>query len=86
MNVVKGNTMQTDAQLKRDVDAELEWDPSINATAIGVAVKDGVVTLTGHLDSYAEKYAIERAVGRVNGVKAVALEVDVKQVTAYAIC
>ena len=70
--------MQTDTQLKKDVIAELEWDPSINASAVGVAVKDGVVTLTGHLDTYAEKYAIERAVGRVNGVQAVALEVDVK--------
>jgi osmotically-inducible protein OsmY len=70
--------MKTDAQLKKDVSAELDWDPSINATQIGVAVKDGVVTLTGHLDTYAEKHAIERAVQRVQGVKAFAVEVDVK--------
>ena len=41
--------MKTDADLKRDVTAELTWDPAVKATAIGVAVKDGVVTLTGHL-------------------------------------
>ncbi len=70
--------MKTDMQLKKDVSAELEWDPSINATHVGVAVNDGVVTLTGHLDTFAEKHAIERAVGRVRGVKAIAVEVDVK--------
>ena len=70
--------MKTDAQLKKDVTAELEWDPSINASHVGVAAADGVVTLTGHLSTFAEKYAIERAVQRVEGVKAIALEVDVK--------
>ena len=70
--------MKTDAQLKKDVTAELEWDPSINASHVGVAAADGVVTLTGHLNTFAEKYAIERAVQRVQGVKAIALELDVK--------
>jgi osmotically-inducible protein OsmY len=70
--------MKTDAQLKKDVTAELEWDPSINASHVGVAAADGVVTLTGHLGTFAEKYAIERAVQRVEGVKAIALELDVK--------
>ena len=70
--------MKTDAQLKHDVTAELEWEPAINASHVGVAVNDGVVTLTGHLDTFAEKYAIERAVQRVAGVKAIAVEVDVK--------
>ncbi len=70
--------MKTDAQLKDDVTTELDWDPAINANQIGVAAKDGVVTLTGHLDTYTEKYAIERAVGRVSGVKAMAMEIDVK--------
>ncbi len=70
--------MKTDAQLKKDVTAELEWDPSINASHVGVAVADGVVTLTGHLSTFAEKYAIERAVQRVQGVKAIAVELDVK--------
>ena len=58
--------------------ADLESDPSINASHVGVAAADGVVTLTGHLSTFAEKYAIERALQRVEGVKAIALEVDVK--------
>ena len=70
--------MKTDAQLKMDITSELEWDPSINATNVGVAVKEGVVTLSGHLDTYAEKHAIERAVQRVEGVQALAVELDVK--------
>ena len=70
--------MKTDADLKRDVTAELAWDPAVRATAIGVAVKDGVVTLSGHLETFAEKHAAERALGRVAGVKAIALELDVK--------
>jgi len=70
--------MKTDAQLKKDVQAELEWDPAINATHVGVAVQDGVVTLTGHLGTFAEKVAAERATKRVAGVRGVALELDVK--------
>lgn len=70
--------MKIDAQLKKDVTAELEWDPSINASHVGVAADNGVVTLTGHLSTFAEKYAIERAVQRVEGVKAIAVELDVK--------
>jgi osmotically-inducible protein OsmY len=70
--------MKTDAQLKKDVESELEWDASINASHVGVTVNDAVVTLTGHLDTYAEKYAAERAVQRVQGVKAVAVELDVR--------
>ncbi|CAG1019017.1 hypothetical protein BURC_03862 [Burkholderiaceae bacterium] len=70
--------MKTDADLKRDVAAELAWDPAVKSTAIGVAVKDGVVTLTGHLDTFAEKHAVSRALQRVAGVKAIALELDVK--------
>ncbi len=70
--------MKSDSQLKKDVIAELEWDPSINATQVGVGVRDGVVTLTGHLDTYAEKFAVERALQRVLGVQAYALELDVK--------
>lgn len=70
--------MKTEAELKQDVTAELSWDPAVRSNAIGVAVKDGVVTLTGHLDTYAEKHAALRAVQRVKGVLAVALELDVK--------
>lgn len=70
--------MKTDAQLQHDVLAELEWEPGIDASHVGVAVKDGVVTLTGHLDTFAEKHAIERVLQRVSGVQAFALELDVK--------
>ncbi|HEX7689857.1 MAG TPA: BON domain-containing protein [Burkholderiaceae bacterium] len=70
--------MKTDKQLKSDVEAELDWDPSIDAAHVGVAVRDGVVTLTGHLNTFAEKTAIERVVARVAGVRAVAVELDVK--------
>ena len=70
--------MKTDAQLKKDVIAELEWDPAIDATHVGVAVEDGVVQVTGHLGSLAEKGAVERAVQRVAGVRAVAVELDIR--------
>ena len=70
--------MKTDEQLKADIIDELAWDPAINATGIGVMVKDGVVTLTGHLDSFAEKHALEQALQRVEGVRGIALELDVK--------
>jgi osmotically-inducible protein OsmY len=69
---------KTDSVLKADVVNELAWDPAIKETAIGVAVKDGVVTLTGHLDTYAEKDAATRAVRRIAGVKAIAVEIDVR--------
>lgn len=69
--------MKTDVQLKKDVEAELEWDPAIDATRVGVAVRGGVVTLTGHLGTFAEKSAVERAAKRVAGVCGVAVELDV---------
>ena len=58
--------------------AELDWDPSIRATTVGVLVKDGIVTLTGHLDTFVQKFAIERTVQHVAGVRAIAVELDVK--------
>ena len=70
--------MKTDHQLKQDVMAELAWDPSIKADEVGVAVKNGIVTLTGHIETFVEKSAIEKALRRVSGVKAIALELDVK--------
>jgi len=75
--MAKGWNMKTDADLKRDVQAELAWDPAVKSTEVGVAVKDGVVTLSGHLGTYAEKYAVQRALRRVPGIKAIALELDV---------
>lgn len=71
-------TMMTDSELQQDVLRELKWEPSINAAHIGVSAKSGVVTLTGHVDSYAEKYAAETAAKRVLVVRAVANELDVK--------
>ena len=70
--------MKTDLQLQREVLDELKFEPSIRELEIGVAVKDGVVTLTGFVDSYAEKLSAERAIERINGVKAVADEIQVK--------
>jgi osmotically-inducible protein OsmY len=70
--------MKSDAQLKDDVTAELAWDPAINTSRIGVMVKDGVVTLAGDLDTFAQKRAVERAVRRVAGVRGVALDLEVK--------
>jgi osmotically-inducible protein OsmY len=70
--------MKTDMELKKDVEEELDFEPSVNAAHIGVAANDGVVTLSGHVPSYAEKYAAERAAKRVYGVKAVAEELEVK--------
>jgi osmotically-inducible protein OsmY len=70
--------MKTDSELQRDVLDELKWEPSVDAAHIGVAVQDGVVTLSGHVPSYAEKFAAEDAAKRVYGVKAVANELEVK--------
>ena len=69
--------MKTDSDLKRDVLSELSWDPLVPEARIGVSVNAGVVTLSGHLDTYSEKIAAKRAVERVSGVKAVAVELDV---------
>jgi osmotically-inducible protein OsmY len=70
--------MKTDRQLQQDVSAEVEWEPSVHAAHIGVAVKDGVVTLAGRVDSYAEKWSAERVAQRVSGVKAMATELTVQ--------
>ena len=70
--------MKTDMDLKQDVEDELDWEPRVNAAHVGVSVKDGIVTLSGHVPSFAEKYAAERTAKRVYGVKAVADELDVK--------
>lgn len=70
--------MKTDSDLKSDVTAELAWDPAVDATAVDVAVKGGVVTVSGHVAMLGETLAIERAVRRVCGVKAIELQLDVK--------
>ena len=75
--------MKTDSELQRDVMSELKWEPTIQAAEIGVAVKDGVVTLSGYVDSYSKKWAAERAVKRVSGVLAVAEAIEVRVSGAY---
>ena len=70
--------MKTDREIQIDVLDELRWEPSVNATDIGVTVKDGVVTLEGTVDSYAEKWAAERAAKRLPNVKDLAVELEVK--------
>ncbi len=70
--------MRTDSQLQNDVMAELRWQPGIDAANIGVAVKNGVVTLTGSVSSYTERYTAEEAVKRTYGVTAVVNNIEVR--------
>jgi osmotically-inducible protein OsmY len=78
MSTKEMRTMKTDSQLQSDVIAELAWEPSIHSEEIGVEVKGGVVTLAGHVGTYLEKLEVERAALRVVGVKALAVEIDVR--------
>src|SRR4051812_14917479 len=68
----------TDSDLQRDVLDELKWEPSVDAAHVGITAKNGVVTLTGHVSSYAEKWAAEEAAKRVYGVRAVVNDIEVK--------
>jgi osmotically-inducible protein OsmY len=70
--------MKTDSQLQHDVSTELKWEPAVQAARIGVEVKDGVLTLTGQVDSYAQKWSAERAAQRVPGVLAMTSELQVQ--------
>jgi osmotically-inducible protein OsmY len=70
--------MLDDKQLKQEVLNELTWDPRVNVAHIGITAKGGVVTLTGHVEKYAEKLAAENAVRRVKGVNAIAEEIEVR--------
>jgi osmotically-inducible protein OsmY len=67
-----------DKELRQNVIDELDFDPSIHSAEIGVAVENGVVTLTGHVPAYSQKLEAERAARRVKGVKAVAQEIQVR--------
>ena len=78
MAVATGTETRTDAQLQADVLAELKWEPRVVPNEVGVAVKDGVVTLTGWVDSYTKRWAAEDAALRVRGVKAVANDIEVR--------
>lgn len=70
--------MKTDSEIQKDVMDELRWDPILTASEIGVAVKKGIVTLSGTVNTYAKKIAAEEAAKRVAGVKAVAEDMEVK--------
>lgn len=70
--------MKTDNQLQEDVMNELQWEPRVEHTAIGVAAKDGVITLSGYVGSFAEKIAAEKAARRVKGVRGLAEEIEVR--------
>jgi osmotically-inducible protein OsmY len=67
-----------DSTLRMDIIDELEFEPSIDAVNIGVAVEDGIVTLTGHVPTYAQKVTAEETVRRVKGVKGIAQEIEVR--------
>lgn len=69
--------MKTDVQIQKDVMDELKWAPFLNSSEIGVAVKDGIVTLSGQVDSYAKKVAAEKAAKKVRGVRAIAEDIHI---------
>jgi osmotically-inducible protein OsmY len=70
--------MRTDNQLQHDVMAELQWEPRVDHANIGVAAKDGVVTLSGFVSNYSAKIAAEKAARRVKGVRGLAEEIEVR--------
>jgi osmotically-inducible protein OsmY len=67
-----------DERLKTTISNQIAWDPEVDATLVGVTAKDGIVTLSGYIDTYAGKLAAERAARRVYGVRAVVNELEVK--------
>ena len=69
--------MKTDREIQTDVMEELKWDPGIDSERVGISVNDGVVTLTGYVPSYVQKWEAEKAAERVAGVRAVADELEV---------
>lgn len=69
--------MKSDVQIQQDVIEELKWEPFLNASDIGVSVKNGIVTLSGQVDSYAKKIAAEKSTKKVTGVKAIAEDIQI---------
>jgi osmotically-inducible protein OsmY len=67
-----------DRSLKQAIEDELEWEPSIDAEHIGVTAEDGVITLSGHVRTYAEKLAAENTARHVKGVRAIAQEIEIR--------
>lgn len=75
--------MKTDIQIQKDALDELKWQPFLNSSEIGVAVKNGIVTLTGNVDSYTKKLSAERAAKKVAGVKAIAEDIQIGVSPSY---
>jgi osmotically-inducible protein OsmY len=69
--------MKTDNQIQKDVMDELKWQPELNSSEIGVAVKNGVVTLSGLVDTFSKKLAAEKATKKIVGVKAIAEDIQI---------
>jgi osmotically-inducible protein OsmY len=76
--------MKTDSQLQQDAIAELKWEPLLREAEIGVSAKQGIITLTGTVDTYSKKSEAEDAVKRVVGVKAVVEKIEVKYASDWA--
>jgi osmotically-inducible protein OsmY len=76
--------MKTDNQIRHDVERALEWEPSIDERRIAVAVLDRIVTLSGEVTSYAEKWKAERVAERVEGVRGIVNEIEVKSESKYS--
>jgi osmotically-inducible protein OsmY len=75
--------MKTDMEIQKDVIDQLKWEPFLNASQIGVAVKNGIVTLSGQVDTYSKKVLAEKTVKKVSGVKAIAEDIQVGLSPAY---
>lgn len=69
--------MKTDSQIQKDVMDQLSWEPYLNAAQIGVAVKNGIVTLSGQVDTYSKKLIAENAAKKISGVKAIAEDIQI---------
>ena len=69
--------VRTDAEIQKDIADALKWEPSLRDDDIAIAVRDGVVTLAGYVDSYFDKWRAERAIENVAGVKAIANDLNV---------
>jgi osmotically-inducible protein OsmY len=80
----QGEAMKTDNQIRNDVQRELEWEPSIDERRIAVAVMDRIVTLSGEVTSYAEKWKAERVAERVEGARGIVNEIEVKSESEFS--
>lgn len=75
--------MKTDLEIQQDVMNELRWQPFLKSANIGIAVKNGIVTLSGTVDNYAQKIEAEKATKKVNGVKAIAEDIQIGVSPSY---